>query len=210
MKNFKIRAFTLAEILITLGIIGVVAALTMHALIKTYQKNVTVNKLKETYSILSQAVKLSEIDNQTCDMWDYHDVRRNSDAALEWFNKYLKPYLKYSKIEKNGEFLYVYLSNGVIISLWYNGVNHFHVFVLLNGLNKTVEGKDRFTYFLGDNSSESYFKNKNSFIPYNYNQNFYSEVTRHMLLNDAVYGCNLTSTHTEPRRYCSYLIMFDG
>ena len=35
--------FTLAEVLITLGIIGVVAALTLPSLVTNYQKQVTVN-----------------------------------------------------------------------------------------------------------------------------------------------------------------------
>ena len=39
--------FTLAEVLITLGIIGVVAALTLPSLVTNYQKQVTVNKLKK-------------------------------------------------------------------------------------------------------------------------------------------------------------------
>ncbi|MEE3349689.1 MAG: type II secretion system protein [Candidatus Gastranaerophilaceae bacterium] len=47
-------AFTLAEVLITLGIIGVVAALTLPTLIANYQKRVYVNQLKKTYSILNQ------------------------------------------------------------------------------------------------------------------------------------------------------------
>ena len=37
MKKRKKRAFTLAEVLITLGIIGVVAALTIPTLINNYQ-----------------------------------------------------------------------------------------------------------------------------------------------------------------------------
>ena len=52
----KKRAFTLAEVLITLGIIGVVAALTLPSLISNYQKKVTAAKLKQTYSILSNAI----------------------------------------------------------------------------------------------------------------------------------------------------------
>ncbi len=48
-------AFTLAEVLITLGIIGVVAALTIPTLISNYQKQEYVAKLKKTYSILTQA-----------------------------------------------------------------------------------------------------------------------------------------------------------
>ncbi len=49
-------AFTLAEVLITLGIIGVVAAMTLPALITKHQQQVTVSALKKNYSILSNAV----------------------------------------------------------------------------------------------------------------------------------------------------------
>ena len=49
-------AFTLAEVLITLGIIGVVAALTMPTLIAKHQKQVFVNRVKQTYSIVSNRV----------------------------------------------------------------------------------------------------------------------------------------------------------
>ncbi|MCM1339796.1 MAG: type II secretion system GspH family protein [Muribaculaceae bacterium] len=50
-------AFTLAEVLITLGIIGVVAAMTIPGLMSKYREIVTVSKVKETYSILAQAEK---------------------------------------------------------------------------------------------------------------------------------------------------------
>lgn len=49
-------AFTLAEVLITLGIIGVVAAITLPALIADYQDKRDVVKVKKAYSILQQAV----------------------------------------------------------------------------------------------------------------------------------------------------------
>lgn len=47
--------FTLAEVLVTLGIIGVVAALTMPALIGNYQKQANIAGLKKAQSVLSQA-----------------------------------------------------------------------------------------------------------------------------------------------------------
>ena len=50
----KKSAFTLAEVLVTLSIIGVVAAMTMPILIKNYQKHVLVNQLKKSYSVISQ------------------------------------------------------------------------------------------------------------------------------------------------------------
>ena len=39
-------AFTLAETLITLAVIGIVAAMTLPSLVGRYQEKVTVNKLK--------------------------------------------------------------------------------------------------------------------------------------------------------------------
>ena len=55
-------AFTLAELLITLGIIGVVAALTMPSLIVKHRKQVVVEKLKKTSSALLQAYNMAKLD----------------------------------------------------------------------------------------------------------------------------------------------------
>jgi len=134
-KGEKRAAFTLAEVLITLAIIGVVAVMTIPTLISDYQKQVTVTKLKVTYSTINQALRLSAIDNGPVSNWDRNileeDVDWTYDETLDWFNKYLAPYLRYSKIEKfsvgtyvgaNGEelpddYLLVYLNNGVILRL---------------------------------------------------------------------------------------------
>ena len=53
-------AFTLAEVLITLGIIGVVAAMTLPALTANYQKMVLKNQFKKQYSQMQEAVKRVE------------------------------------------------------------------------------------------------------------------------------------------------------
>lgn len=63
LKNQRQYAFTLAEVLITLGIIGVVAAMTMPALISSYKEKQTVVALKKFYSILEQAIRLNQIEN---------------------------------------------------------------------------------------------------------------------------------------------------
>jgi len=57
IQSDKRTGFTLAEVLITLGIIGVVAAITMPALIKNYQKHAWVNQLKTTISLLENGFK---------------------------------------------------------------------------------------------------------------------------------------------------------
>ena len=50
----KKAAFTLAEVLITIGIIGVVAAMTLPTLIQKQQKMVWVNQLKKSVNVLEQ------------------------------------------------------------------------------------------------------------------------------------------------------------
>jgi prepilin-type N-terminal cleavage/methylation domain-containing protein len=56
----KRNAFTLAEILITLGIIGVVAALTIPGLLKECHWIIVKNAFKKQYSTLYQALKTVE------------------------------------------------------------------------------------------------------------------------------------------------------
>ena len=53
----RLFGFTLAEVLITLGIIGVVAAMTIPSLMANYQKQVWINKLKKTYSVLNEGYR---------------------------------------------------------------------------------------------------------------------------------------------------------
>lgn len=53
----KKKGFTLAEVLVTLGIIGVVSALTVPTLMKNHQKKVFVTQFRKAYSEISQAVE---------------------------------------------------------------------------------------------------------------------------------------------------------
>lgn len=59
----KIYGFTIAEILITLGIIGVIASITIPALISNYKKSTTIGIIKKDISILSQASDLIKLNN---------------------------------------------------------------------------------------------------------------------------------------------------
>ncbi len=91
MTFIKQPAFTLAEVLITLGIIGIVAAMTIPNLITTHQKKVTVVKLQKSISILNQAYKLSVAEQGQPEVNDI----LNLDIE-DYFNKYWAPFLKYS------------------------------------------------------------------------------------------------------------------
>ena len=111
------NAFTLAEVLITLGIIGIVAAMTLPTLLNKYNEQVTVTKVKKFYSTINQALLFAVKNNGTVDVWDYieKDEESNSIRSNKLVN-YLKPYLKISKdcgIEESciGNALYKDLSN---------------------------------------------------------------------------------------------------
>lgn len=58
------KAFTLAEILITLGIVGIVSALTIPTLIQNYKKQVLVNQLKKAMSEISQGLQLMMAEDE--------------------------------------------------------------------------------------------------------------------------------------------------
>ena len=67
-KNLKV-AFTLAEVLITLGIIGIVAAMSLHVLMGKYVERERITALKKTYSLLQQAFEIAVVKNGTPDSW---------------------------------------------------------------------------------------------------------------------------------------------
>ena len=80
------RAFTLAEVLITLGVIGVVAALTMPTLIANYQKKAQYTQFMKAYNTLQTAIDLSTADNGDISSWSYGSNDNERAAA---FKKYL-------------------------------------------------------------------------------------------------------------------------
>ncbi len=63
------KAFTLAEVLITLAIIGVVAAMTIPTLISNYQEKQTVTRVKAAYSLLNNAVMMAVAENGPVNSW---------------------------------------------------------------------------------------------------------------------------------------------
>lgn len=122
MKEFNKKGFTLAEVLITLGIIGIVAALTLPTLMSNCRKYVIETQLKEFYAIMNQALKRAEYDYDDMDGWtwshstkvDITDEKQTVEyntSDYEWFQKYLQPYLKTSTL-KEAYHLYC---------VWYDG-----------------------------------------------------------------------------------------
>ena len=160
-KNKK--AFTLAEVLITLGIIGVVAAMTLPALISLYQKKIVETRLEHTYSLISQALKMAEADYGDSQYWMRDSAGLNGDDDNDnrnkvmdtFFQTYLTPYLKgsvYNTIDGYGLIKYGYdirnfpktqlnkiirLSNGVFLfsnaGVGRQGIVSVNIYIDING-----------------------------------------------------------------------------
>lgn len=102
VKGRKAKAFTLAEVLITLGVIGVVAAMTLPTLIHNYQKKVWVNQLKKSYSTLEQGFQKMMADEGVDRLSDVSFISNletdcmygNNSDECKPFNEGLKRYFK--------------------------------------------------------------------------------------------------------------------
>lgn len=86
----KSFGFTLAEVLVTLGIIGVVSAMTVPTLMQNYQRESYVTQLHKVYNELSQAVTRAMTDSNaiSLDETKYSADIDNSSAL------FLKDYFK--------------------------------------------------------------------------------------------------------------------
>ncbi len=88
------KAFTLSEVLITLGIIGVVAAITLPVLMQNYRKQVVLNKIKRTYTVLNNTLERAKADYGTnVNEW-YIPSGDDRTKSMYFVENYMLPYLK--------------------------------------------------------------------------------------------------------------------
>ena len=126
------KGFNLAEVLITLGIVGVVASLTLPNVISNYKKARTVAKLKHSYSAISQALTLAEAEYGDSANWG---IEFKEGTPTENFNReeYLTNFvqkfiLPYFKSAKDYGFINALLKFGYTGSSWTS-----YYFMLPNG-----------------------------------------------------------------------------
>jgi prepilin-type N-terminal cleavage/methylation domain-containing protein len=145
----KKPAFTLAEVLITIGIIGVVAALTVPSLIQNYQKKQTVEQLKVAKAVVEQGFKkviadegvTSLADTEFVSMFTNNYYLFATKAQQDLFKKYFKVSMFVTPNKKSEMFTNLYHSNYLKTRNWYmpqvflaNGVG-----VLFYGFTKTPQ-----------------------------------------------------------------------
>ena len=95
MKN-KYFAFTLAETLITLVIIGVIAAITVPVMMNATNQAQFIERCKKMYSTLSQAKDLAEMNDGPMTGWDLSGYP-GEDNSTVFVKKYILPYVVKAK-----------------------------------------------------------------------------------------------------------------
>ena len=201
-SHFLLRktAFTLAEVLITLGIIGVVAALTLPALINNYEKSVVETRMQKFYTNINAALKLSIVENGDMVDWTFPQDYYDADGSEKFFNTYLKNNLQYLKTVPRVTTSWP--TNGIEVDL-----NDGSAFVLSdtwityypNANKKQRSGVDSFIFIIN--------KNGNSVVPHGYDLKLNESTIK--LVEDVSYSCNGKSRKAF-NRSCAAYIMQNG
>lgn len=191
-------AFTLAEVLITLGIIGVVAAITIPVLMQNIQDKQFKEAAKTAYSKASQAVQLMKDDNggtlvnfNTTTKSFKKDFSANFKVAQDciWNNCVAGSYTLYKELSGgqastnwmgNGQFI---TADGVFWGIFNNaesGTTRIMITVDVNGYTKgpNVFGRDTFMFELYNDTFKpmgatgTYFSAQTYCQPTEYNNYF--------------------------------------
>ena len=218
-------AFTLAEVLITLGISGVVATLTIPTLISNNNKRIVETRLAKFYSTMNQAVELSEVYNGPKEKWDAmgHGPTINEDGskdytkplAMPWVEKYLLPYIKTTKVTSQqggqGKVILEFADGSLALissnaTLFYPKATDYYNSGIVDDFVGTDCGKKWFQFFFHpqheSNGSYKYHIDK-GFEPYMFAWNG----TEEHLKTDSNFGCRAGNNNPA---YCTQLIRMNG
>ncbi len=151
MKRLQIYAFTLSEVLITLVIIGIIAAITIPSIMANYRRIEASSKIKKFYSMLCNASTRAKADGKNWDYWAEStgyisdSISGETDGGKNFAQEYLLPYLIYYKTEQSGLDYYVYLNDGTYFYVYKGACIDFRFDI--NGEKKPNQsGKDKFIF----------------------------------------------------------------
>lgn len=110
------KAFTLAEVLVTLGIIGVVASMTMPMLISNTRKKEFSARLSKFYSTMQQAILMYNTQhNMLAEDWEIPE-KDNPEAIEEFWKSHFAPYFKGVINEEQARNEFTSWRNGIVIN----------------------------------------------------------------------------------------------
>jgi len=96
-RKVDLKGFTLAEVLITLAIIGVIAAITIPSIVANHQKKALETSLAKTYRTITQMVNMASIEHGSMQSWDWKDGAWSQDEMDGFVKKYFLPHLNVVK-----------------------------------------------------------------------------------------------------------------
>ncbi len=96
MKNIEEKnAFTMSEVLITLGIIGIVASMTLPAVITKHKRKVAETKLAKFYSVINQALRMSIAEHGEILIDNTNKTSTSNVEYIEkWYKENITKYIK--------------------------------------------------------------------------------------------------------------------
>lgn len=208
----KKSAFTLAEVLITLTIIGVISAMTIPTINRASEKRTVETRVLNFYSTFQNAIKLSIIENGPIEEWAYDDNIFTFSSGLATFEqnkayieKYLAPYIKIDEITDSGYAgkAMVKLKNGS--SFWFNfqhDVLDADLVLIAFFLDGNRENRSTRNVFVFSMSPERPFK------PFDLG---WDGKTRKDLFTHGTWGCGtgIWDGHDNPL-YCTKLLELNG
>ncbi|MBQ8887193.1 MAG: type II secretion system protein [Candidatus Gastranaerophilales bacterium] len=205
-------AFSLSEVLITLTVIGIIAAITIPMLWTNYKQEETCTKLKKAYSNLSNVIRLAESDYGSVSNWDFPSTYQGYEFS-PFYLMYIKPYLNTVKSyqSRNSDYYktinnidgnpanqvthWDYLADGTSIATFSAGTNYFWIFIDLNGeKNPNRLGKDIFMFDL----------------KYKMALTFWGDYNWSKLQNSDNYTCKKGTNQQYAGGYCGALIAKSG
>ena len=216
--NSRKIAFTLAEVLITLGIIGVVAAMTIPTLMANHRKKVVETKLEKIYSVMNQAINLTnaeygDVTNWIIDCGSSYSPTCSINEVENWFNSTIGKHLETLKTgktkNKTDDILLIYLKDGSILGVT-NYIYDMFFYVNSDAISNARSGKNYFLFrfnpiLLSHQNNEEAQKDlkyslKPTFEPYS---NYWNG-TREQLIDGHSYSC------AQNHAFCAKLIQYDG
>jgi prepilin-type N-terminal cleavage/methylation domain-containing protein len=167
MLNKTNKAFTLAEVLIALVVIGIIAAITVPGLITNYKKHAASTKIKKFYATMQQAITKAKADGNDLNDWADNpssDDDNRGTITTNFCKKYILPYIFYQKTFFNGRNYYIYFNDGTYVIFDYTG-GCMEMYFDTNGIKKpNIQGSDIFR-FLYCSKLDNRYKQR-EFIPY--------------------------------------------
>ena len=203
--------------MITLGIIGVVAALTIPSLIAKHQKKVYVTQFKKVYNTVTNAFKLMQAETGTDNLSDNDFITAltvgssSNEAevtrlAKKYFN--IAQDVKYIAQSSAPEYRYLFYSNGTAIvqpygyllktadgaDIYFNPVSssgYVYIDIDVNGSNRAPNtvGRDYFNIYFSPQGKQSFSWSSN---------------------NTIISFCGGGSTHVGEPEACAERIVMDG